>query len=137
MVAQTQDPNKLKQMLDTCLQGEAELWWNYQLDNILRNSYLSTSSVEDYCVALERRFRPPPSEALAKYNATRYTIEDCRARRSVTEYLATLEAMASACGLGSSQNDPQRFGLVIQAWMHLDLPLRETVDEPPEDMTLN
>ena len=42
-------------------------------------------------------------EALARYNATRYTVEDCRSCRSVTEYLATLEAAASACGLGSAQ----------------------------------
>ena len=107
------------------------------MDNVLRNGYLATPGINEYCGALERRFHPPPSEALARYNATWYTVEDCRSRRSVTEYLATLEAAVSACGLGSAQNDPQKFGLVIQAWMHLDLPLQETVDEPPKDMTLN
>ena len=137
VATQTRDTNKVKQMLDTCFRGEAELWWNNQLDDILRAGYLATEGVEKLCKALETRFRPPPSEALAKYNATRYSVEDCRSRRSITEYVATLEAAAKACGLGSASDDPQKRGLVIQTWMHLDLPLRETVDEPSEDQTLD
>ena len=115
VLAQTQDPAKLKQVLDTCLRGEAEIWWNDQLSDVLRIGYLGAPGVEDFCKALEQRFRPPPSEAFAKFTGTRYTVEDCRARRSVTEYLATLEAASSACGYGSAAGDPQRFGLVIQA----------------------
>ena len=137
VATQTRDTNKVKQVLDTCFRGEAELWWNNQLDDILRAGYLATEGVEKLCKALETRFRPPPSEALAKYNATRYSVEDCRSRRSITEYVATLEAAAKACGLGPAQDDPQKRGLVIQTWMHLDLPLRETVDEPAEDLTLD
>jgi hypothetical protein len=133
VASQTRDIAKLRQMLDTCLRGEAELWWNNQLDNVMRRGYLTGEGVEDFCKALEIRFRPPPSEALAKYNATRYSVEDCRSRRSITEYVATLEAAAKACGLGPAKDDLQKRGLVIQTWMHLDLALRETVDEPSED----
>ena len=124
-------------MLNTCFRGEAELWWNNQLDDILQAGYLAIEGVEKLYKALETRFRPPPSEALAKYNATWYSVEDCRSRRSITEYVATLEAAAKAYGLGSASDDPQKRGLVIQAWMHLDLPLQETVDEPSEDLTLD
>ena len=53
-MAQTQDVTKLKQTLDTCLQGEAELWWNNQLDNIFQNGYLATPGIDEYCGALER-----------------------------------------------------------------------------------
>ena len=127
----------MKQLLINCLHGEAKLWWNNQLNDILRAGYLVTEGVEKLCKALETRFQPPPLEALAKYNATRYSVKDCRSRRSITEYVATLEAAAKACGLGSASDDPQKRGLVIQAWMHLDLPLRETVDEPSEDLTLD
>ena len=102
----------------------------------MRLGYLAATSLDHYCEALEARFRPPPSEALAKFTTTRYSVEDCRSRRSITEYLATLEAAAKACGLGPTSNDTQKFGLVIQAWMHLDLPLRETVDEPAQNTTL-
>src|SRR5438045_9580392 len=136
VVSQTRDIAKLKQTLDTCLRGEAELWWNNQLDHIMRLGYLAATSLDHYCEALEARFRPPPSEALAKFTTTRYSVEDCRSRRSITEYLATLEAAAKACGLGPTSTDTQKFGLVIQAWMHLDLPLRETVDEPAPSTTL-
>src|SRR5277367_4621571 len=103
----------------------------------MRAGYIATPSVEDFCKALEARFRPPPSEAFAKYNTTRYSVQDCRNRRSITEYLATLEAAAKACGQGPADGDANKFGLVIQAWMHLDLPLRETVDEPAPETTLD
>jgi len=103
----------------------------------MRAGYIATPSVEDFCKALEARFRPPPSEAFAKYNTTRYSVQDCRNRRSITEYFATLEAAAKACGQGPADGDVNKFGLVIQAWMHLDLPLRETVDEPAPKTTLD
>ena len=92
-------------MLDTCFRGEAELWWNNQLDGVLRAGYIATSGVEDFCSALELRFRPPPSEALAKYNATRYSIKDYRSQRSIIEYIATLEVAAKACRLEISKDD--------------------------------
>jgi len=56
--------------LDLCLCGEAELWWNNQLANIMRAGYIATPSVEEFCKALETQLRPPPSEAFAKYNTT-------------------------------------------------------------------
>ena len=114
VASQTRDPVKVKQVLDTCFRGEAELWWNNQLDSVLRAGYVATPGVEDFCSALELRFRPPPSEALAKYNATRYLVEDCRSRRSITEYVATLEAAAKACGLGLAKDDKHKRRLVIQ-----------------------
>lgn len=81
----------------------------------MRAGYLATPGVEDYYKALETRFRPPPPEAFAKYNATQYSVDDCRARRSITKYLATLEATTNSCGLGPTDDDTQKFGLVIQA----------------------
>jgi hypothetical protein len=67
------------------------------------------------CKALKTRFQLPPLEALAKYNATWYLVEDCCSHRSITEYVATLEAAVKACGLGLALDDPQKQGLVIQA----------------------
>lgn len=104
----------MKQVLDTCFRGEAELWWNNQLDEVLWAGYLATEGVENIYWALESRFQPPPSEALAKYNATWYSVKDCRLRCSITEYVATLEAAAKACGLGLAKDDPRKQGLVIQ-----------------------
>ena len=53
VAAQTCDQCQLKQSLDSCLHGEAELWWNNQLNNILRTGYITTHGVEDFCKALE------------------------------------------------------------------------------------
>ena len=70
VAVQTRDATKLKQVLNTCFRGEAELWWNNQLDDVVQAKYLARLSVKDICKALEIRFRLPLSEALAKYNAT-------------------------------------------------------------------
>jgi hypothetical protein len=137
LATRTWNDTKVKQLLIDCLRGEAALWWNSQLDVVRRAGYLAMPGIEDLCKALETRFRLPPLETLARYKATRYSIADYRSRRSTTEYVATLEAAAKACGLGSASDDPQKRGLVIQTWMHLDLPLRETVDKPLEDLTLD
>ena len=64
-------------------------------------------------------------------------MEDCRNQWSITEYLTTLELAAKACGQGPAENDKHKFGLVIQAWMHLDLELQQTVDELSPDMSLD
>ena len=90
----------------------------------MRVGYIKMRGVDDICKALEDRFRPPPSEAYSKYNMTRYSVQDYRNRRSVTKYLAILEAAAKACRQGPSEADIHKYSLVIQAWIHLDIELR-------------
>ena len=136
VATQTRNPSIVKQVLDTCFQGEAELWWNHQLDEVLQAGYLVTKDVENLCKALEAQFRLLLLEALAKYNTTWYSIEDYRSRRLVTEFVATLETTTKACGLELAKDNLQKRSLVIQTWMHLDLLLQETIDKPSKDLTL-
>jgi hypothetical protein len=91
---------------------------------------MATKGVEDYYKALETRFRPPPSEAFAKFNAIRYLVEDYKNRRSITEFLATLESYVKAYGQGPMDRDDIKFEMVIYTWIYLELVLRETVDKP-------
>ncbi|KAI1002213.1 hypothetical protein K3495_g5985 [Podosphaera aphanis] len=126
---------KVKQQIDTCLRGEAALWWNTRLDDVRCDGLMLSNSMDTLIKALVTRFKPPPSEAFDRYNRTRYSVDDYRNRKSITTYIATLESAAKACGQVDS-NDDTKFDVVIQAWMHLDQPLRETVDEPAHGTTL-
>ena len=82
------------------------------------------NGVKEWCKALEKRFKVSPSEAWNKFTTTRYTLEDVRSHRSPTEYVTTLMAAAKSCGQGESE-----FGLMIQTWMHIDMPLHCNIDE--------
>ena len=111
VAALTRDAKQIRQNLDACLRGEAELWWNTQIDEVMRIGLVNHyNGVEEYCKALERRFKPAPSEAWNKFTSCRYTVEDVRNHRSVTEYVSSLTAAAKGCGQGDNE-----FGLVIQA----------------------
>jgi hypothetical protein len=91
---------------------------------------LIACGIEECCKALEARFKPPPLEAFARFNAIRYSVEDYKNRRSITDYLATLEYYAKACGQGLMDGDNVKFGMVWHTWIHLDPIFRETMDEP-------
>ncbi|KAL3428067.1 hypothetical protein PVAG01_01576 [Phlyctema vagabunda] len=132
----TRDPERVKLNLDACLRGEAELWWNSTLSTVYRRGLIASPGVNDYCDALEERFQPPPSEALARFENTKYTVQDCRNKRSVTEYVAMIESAAKACGQGPRLGDETKFGIVLQCWRHLDPVLRRSVDEPLRDTSL-
>ena len=131
-----QDSTRVKELLEICFQGDAALWWNNKLDTVWQAGYLAMPGVEDICKALESQFPPPPAWAISMFNTTQYSVKDCCSQRSIMEYLATLEAVAQHCGFGPTKDNTRKYGLVIQAWMHLDLPLQETVDEPEQGMTL-
>jgi len=104
-----------------------------------------TSSLTSCGLATLRQLVSKNSARLLKLDfdpkhSPRTSVQDCRNRRScrsIIEYLTTLEAAARACGQGPAAGDVNKFGLIVQAWMHLDLPLRETVDEPAPETTLD
>ena len=111
VAALTRDPKQIRQNLDACFREKAELWWNSQLDKVIRIGLINhLNSVEEFCNALERRFKPTLSEAWNKFHAYRYTVKDVRNHRNSTKYINTLIAAAKGCGQGNSD-----FKLVIQA----------------------
>jgi hypothetical protein len=73
---------------------------------------MATKGVEDYCKALEARFRPPLSEAFAKFNVIRYLVEDYKNRCSIIEFLATLESYTKAYRQGPIDRDNIKFGYI-------------------------
>ncbi|KAN0087163.1 hypothetical protein V8E54_000851 [Elaphomyces granulatus] len=130
VAAQSRDPKKISQNLDTCFRGEALRWWNNELNKITRAGLILTATIDDWCAALEKRFRLAPSQAASLLENTRYTLQDARNRRSVTSYVSSIVAVARQCG------ETNEFLQVLRAWRHLDLELRTAIDEPKEGTTI-
>ena len=87
--------------------------------------------IEPYCLKLETRFKPTPSDALRKLQTTRYTPLDARNRKPVTAYISEIMAAARASNQGNTE-----FSQVLLAWTNLNLELQEMIDELQEGMTI-
>jgi len=125
VAAATQDAKQIHQNLDANLCEEAELWWNTQLSEITCLGLVAhPNSVKEWCKTLKKLFKISSSEAWNKFTTTRYTFEDIRSHQSSIEYVITLITAAKSCEQGESE-----FGLMIQTWMHIDMPLYCNIDE--------
>ncbi len=125
VAAATWDAKQIHQNLDTNLCEEAELWWNTQLSEIICLSLVAhPNSIKEWCKTLEKHFKVFSSEAWNKFTTTRYTLEDVRSHWSSTEYVIILMTAAKSCEQNQSE-----FGLMIQMWMHIDMPLCCNIDE--------
>ncbi|PKX89027.1 uncharacterized protein P174DRAFT_471610 [Aspergillus novofumigatus IBT 16806] len=122
---------KISQNLDTCFRGETLKWWNSELDSITRRGLIHSTDVEDWCTALEKRFKLPPSQARQRLDNTCYTVADVIAKRPPSSYVASIVSLAKQCGEGETE-----FPLVLRAWRNLDMTLRESIDEPDEGTTV-
>ena len=132
VMATTRNKAQLAQAIEGCLKGEGELWCNNEKTNITRIGLIhDPSGVDEWCNLLEQRFKQPPSEALQTLHSLRYTVQDARHRKSPTAYVSEIVAAAQACNQGTNE-----YALVLHAWSHLDIELRETIDEPPANTTI-
>jgi len=125
VAAATWDAKQIHQNLNTNLHEEAELWWNTQLSEITCLDLVAHfNSIEEWCKALEKRFKVFSSEAWNKFITIRYTLEDIRRHWSSTKYVITLMTAAKSC-----EQDESEFGLMIQVWMHINMSLHCNIDE--------
>jgi hypothetical protein len=132
VLAATRDERQLAQSIEAYLKGEAEKCWNKELTNIERIGLVhDPTGVEECCNLLETRFKQPPSGALQTLHNLRYTTQGARNRKSPTAYVSELVAAAQACGQGTNE-----YALVLHAWTHLDIELRENIDEPAANTTI-
>jgi len=125
VAAATWDAKQIHQNLNANLCEEAELWWNTQLSEVICLDLVAhPNSVKEWCKALEKRFKVSSSEAWNKFTTIRYTLEDIRSHWSSTEYVITLMTAVKSCEQGES-----KFDLMIQTWMHINMPLHCNIDE--------
>jgi len=120
----------LSQNMETCFRGEALRWWNDEVNTLTRRGLVHADTMDEWSEILQKRFRAPPSQAWSNLDNTRYTLSDVRNKKSVAIYVSSLASSARQCG------ETEEFPIVRQAWKHLDLPLRCTIDEPIEGSTV-
>ncbi len=132
MAATTWDVRQICQNLDANLCEEVKLWWNSQLSEVTCLELVAhPNGIEEWCKTLEKHFRILLSEAWNKFNSIRYIIEDVKNCCSSTEYIITFMAVTKSCDQGKSE-----FGLVIQAWMHIDMSLQQDIDESKNETSI-
>ncbi|OAP54183.1 hypothetical protein AYL99_11718 [Fonsecaea erecta] len=130
-LAVTRSPAAIRLTLESCLRGEAESWWTNELDNVMRVGIVqSPDGVEEWCKALEDRFKESPSDALNRLNSFKYTIFDAQKRKSPIAYMAEVISAARACGYDNE------YSMVLFAWNEIDIQLRESIDEPGPGTTV-
>ena len=102
MAALTRSEAKIIRIIDTCLRGEADQWWNYHYFYATRAALIQGERIEPFCQVLEERFRLSPTEAYTRYENCKYTVDDVQKRRPIGEYVASIEYYTKACGIISN-----------------------------------
>ena len=133
MAALTRSEAKIIRIIDTCLRGEADQWWNYHYFYATRAALIQGERIEPFCQALEERFRLSPTEAYTRYENCKYTVDDVQKRRPIGEYVASIEYYTKACGIISNQPIGNAKAVILHAWRYLDIALRQDIDEPDTD----
>ena len=109
-----------------------KLWWNSQLSKITCLELVAHSNdIKEWCKALEKCFKVLLSEAWNKFNLIRYTVKDIRNCCSSIKYIIILMTAVKSCGQGESE-----FGLIIQAWMHIDMLLQQDINESKNETSV-
>ena len=130
--ATTMDAAMLRQNLDSCLLGAADLWYTNELAHVFRVGLRNdTNGVKEWCDALESRFRDSPSKSLTALEAIRYTVRDVRARRDPSDYVSTLVLHAKNAGIAAIEA-----AQVLLAYEHMDGILRQNLPRPQDNSTI-
>lgn len=119
--------------LDQPLQGEANTWFHCQLSLAdQRYALCDPDGISLFLKRLKHRIRITPNQARRQLDNEGYRIRDVLDGRSVTEYVTSVAAIAKYSGQG-----PTEYSQVLLAWSNLDSELREDIDEPDDDITLD
>ncbi|KAI5284082.1 hypothetical protein KEM52_003085 [Ascosphaera acerosa] len=128
----TQPGSPIRNNLESLLRGRALSWWTDVVPVESQVEFAtSENGLEEFCLALERRFKPTPGEAKRALAAIHYTAADARRGRSVEEYVALIRAACKA-----ERWDVDDSYIAYTAWNQLQTRLRYFIPEPTEDMTV-
>jgi hypothetical protein len=130
--AQFIDPRAMKERLDECLLGSADAWYNQELNHLQRLGLRAGNGIEEWCKALEARFKQPPGQSLRSLEALQYTVADVYDRKDPLDFIQKVVIHGLNSGIASTENQQ-----VLLAYNHLDVRLRMTLVEPNEHTTLS
>ncbi|KAI9783323.1 MAG: hypothetical protein M1816_001421 [Peltula sp. TS41687] len=113
-----------------CLLGEAERWYTEEISNLTRRG-LQMASIQEWCDALERRFRDEPSKSLLTVMQERYTVQNVRRRREPTEYMQRMVTAGR-----NAHRDANEAAICMLAYEHIDGILQQHVAKPNYQTTI-
>ena len=131
--AAAMDVAQLRAGLDACLLGRADKWYTEELEHLERVGLRADENgIEEWCRALENRFRDPPGKALSALEATRFTVQDVRRGRDPIDYIQDIVTNSRNAGLATSE-----YARVLCAYEHMDGELRRDLPTPSERSTVS
>ena len=131
--ATTIDPAVIRHNLDTCLLGKADTWYTEELSHVQRVGLRADNNgVNEWCKALENRFRDSPTKAMEKPETTRYTLLDARRRKEPSEYVQSIIINGRNAGIAETERSQ-----VMLAWQHMDAELRRDLPRPSDRSTIS
>lgn len=119
----------LAENLESCLLGKADHWYTEELGHLSRLGL--RNSVEEWCKALEARFRDSPSRALAMLESLRYTVNDVRRRKDPVDYIQNVVLHGKNAGIAADDRSQ-----VLLAYEHMDGELRLHLPVPNDKLTI-
>ena len=132
VAAATCNSAKIHQNLNTCFHAKAEQWWTHKLDKVICPDLIAHHhDVEQWCKALEKRFKTSFNQVLIKLNTIRYIIDDVHAQKSFTAYVITIITAVKNC-----DQEKTEYTQVFHTWNHMNIFLKITIDESFQDITI-
>ena len=100
----------LMENLDACRLGKASTWYTEEISKNTRTGIRkSDDGIEDWCIALETRFRDSPGKALAALESCRYTTEDVARGKDPEEYVQRIIIHGNNAGTTITKATQARF----------------------------
>ena len=130
--AQFVNVRKMREQLDECLLGQADTWYNQELNHLQRMGLRVGDGIKEWCDALEARFRQPPGQSLRQLEAVHYTLSDVYDRKDPLDFVQKVVVHGINSGIAKTEQQQAQL-----AYNHIDVRLRMTLAEPKGSTTLS
>ena len=87
--------------------------------------------MQEWCDALETRFRNSPGRSLSIVEAIRYTVKDVRTKKDPADYVTSILIHSKNAGLA-----PDEAAQVLLAYKYMDGKLRRDLSRPLDSSTV-
>ena len=132
VVAATTDTRKLLRVVNQCLLGEAQQWYNRELDNLCRLGLQSEgASIEDWTQALEARFKQARGAALKDLERCYYSVRELHRGKSPADFVQEVILLGQAAGIVTTEG-----AQIMLAYEHIDARLRANLQKPTDTTTM-
>lgn len=118
--------DRVKDYISGCLRGEALIWYSTEVSE-LEKDLLRGASLDQWCIALTRRFKVRSSKALLSFQNEKYTMADARSGKTPRSYIQQVIRHAKNADFASPYHQ------MLMAWNNLDLEFKMQISEPRVD----